>query len=82
MKTKVFITKYALSSGIMECEMEVITESRSCYGKPNGADHNVFFFGDEFHLTKEEAILDCEKRKEKKIISLEKQILKIKKMSF
>ena len=81
MKTKVFITKYALSSGVMECEMEV-TEKTKCYGKPDGFDYNMFFFGDEFHLTKEEAILDCEKRKEKKVISLEKQLLKIKKMSF
>jgi len=79
---KVFITKYALTSGIMECEMDVKMETKSCYGKPEGFAFATGFYGTDFHLTKEDAIKDCEKRKEKKILSLEKQIVKIKKLSF
>jgi len=82
MKQKVYITKYALSSGIIECEMDVKMETKSCYGKPDGFYFPTGFYGTDFHLTKDDAIKDCEKRKEKKIISLEKQILKMKKLIF
>ena len=79
---KVFITQYALSSGIVECEMDVKMETKSCYGKPEGFAFSTGFYGTDFHLTIEDAIKDSEKRKEKKIISLEKQIIKLKKLSF
>ncbi len=82
MMKKVFITKYALSTGIIECVMDVSTETKSCHGKPDGFPFYTGFYGTDFHLTKEEALKDCEKRKEKKIKSLEKQLLKIKKLSF
>lgn len=82
MTKKVFITKYAFSTGIIECVMDVRIETKSCYGKPDGFPFYLEFYGTDFHLTKEEAVKDCEKRKEKKIRSLEKQILKIKKLSF
>ena len=82
MTQKVFITKYTLSSGIMECEMEVTMETKSCYGKPEGYSTSTGFHGTDFYLTKEDAVKDCEKRKEDKIISLKKQIVKISKLSF
>ena len=82
MMQKVFITKYVFSIGIMECVMDVSTEIKSCYGKPDAFPFYAEFYGTDFHLTKEEAVKDCEKRKEKKIRSLEKQLLKIKKLSF
>lgn len=79
---KVFITKYAFSIGIIECVMDVKTETKSCYGMPDRFPFYTEFYGTDFHLTKEEAVKDCEKRKEKKILRLEKQLLKIKKLSF
>lgn len=82
MMRKVFITKYAFSIGIMECVMDVKTETKSCHGMPDGFPFYTEFYGTDFHLTKEEAVKDCEKRKEKKIRSLEKQLLKMKKLSF
>jgi hypothetical protein len=82
MTQKVFITKYAFSIGIIECVMDVRIETKSCYGKPDGFAFNSEFYGNDFHLTKEEAVKDCEKRKEKKLKSLEKQLLKIKNLSF
>ena len=62
--------------------MDVSTEIKSCYGKPDAFPFYAEFYGTDFHLTKEEAVKDCEKRKEKKIRSLEKQLLKIKKLPF
>jgi hypothetical protein len=82
MLQKVFITKYALTTGIFECVMDVRTETKSCYGRPDGYYFNVMFCGNDFHLTKEEALLDCEKRRLKKIKSLKKQIEKLEKLSF
>ncbi|MGQ7947344.1 hypothetical protein [Flavobacterium sp. WC2509] len=82
MLQKVFITKYAFTTGIIECEMYVNMETKSCYGKLSRFDFNTGFYGSDFHLTKDDAIKDCIKRKEKKIINLEKQLLKIKKLSF
>jgi hypothetical protein len=79
---KVFITKYALSSGIMECEMDVKEDEKSCYGKPEGFAFRTGFYNNDFHLTKEEAVKDCEQRKIKRINSLEKQIIKLNKLSF
>jgi hypothetical protein len=78
-KKIVFITKYALTSGIIQCEMDVQEDGKGCYGKPKGFDFSTGFYGNDFHLTKEDAIKDCEKRKEKKIASLKKSIEKINK---
>ena len=79
---KVFITKYALTSGIIECEMDVKENEKSCYGKPKGFVFSTGFYNNDFHLTKDEALKDCNSRKDKKIISLKRQIFKIEKMSF
>jgi len=80
-KRIVFITKYALTSGIIECEMDVNEDGKSCYGKPKDFLFSTGFYGNDFHLTKEDAIKDCEKRKEKKIASLQKSIAKINKIT-
>lgn len=80
MKQKVFITKYALTKGIEEVEMEVRLDTRSCYGRYNG--YISLFYNNEFHLTKEDALRDAEKRRVKKIESLKKQIEKLECLSF
>lgn len=81
---KAFITKYALSSGIEEVEMDVILNdphfTKKGYRKQNGFQQS--FYNDDFHLTKEDAIKDAEKRRKKKIESLQKQISKLEKLSF
>ena len=65
---KVFITKYALTKGIEEAEMNVILNDpyfkKRCHGKFKGLHRG--FYNDEFHLTKEEALKDAEKRRKKK----------------
>jgi hypothetical protein len=82
MRKKVFITKYAFSTGIIECEADIRMETKSCFGKPVGFDFYTEFYGTDFHLTKEAAVKECEKRKEKKIVRLEKQLLKMQKKTF
>lgn len=77
MKKTVYITKYALTSGVIMCEMELKNNGKSCYGKPTGYEYHTSFFANEFHLTKESAIEDIEKRRKSKIESLKKQIDKL-----
>jgi hypothetical protein len=78
----VFITKYALTSGMIECEMDVNLDKNNCYGKPPGYYFATGFSGSDFHLTKEEALKDCENRRIKKIESLKKQISKLENLKF
>lgn len=80
--TKVYITKYALTSGIIEAEMRVKDNGNSCYGKPKGYYYETGFYGNDFFLNKEEALQNCENRRLRKIESLKKQIEKISKKKF
>lgn len=84
MLQKVFITKYALSTGIQEVEMDVDMNpehfKKKCFGKWKGYWQG--FYNDDFQLTKEEAIKDADKRRKKKIESFKKQIDKLEKLSF
>ena len=78
--TKVFITKYALTSGIIEADVAVITENpKFCSYCLSGSFTN-YFHGNDFHYTKEDAISDFEKRKQDKLLSLKKQLSKIEKL--
>ena len=78
---KVWITKYALTSGIKEIE---------CEDCENGAVKEIenplptFYHGEgkEWHRTKESAIQKAEEMRQKKIASLKKQIEKLEEMRF
>lgn len=77
---KVWITKYALTKGIVETETEtqnpvwtVFKNNTMLYTKNIGKD---------FHTSKEEAKLKAEEMRQKKIASLKKQIEKLEKMRF
>lgn len=78
---KVWITKYALTKGILEKE---------CEDRGNGAVKEaenrfpIYYHreGDEWHRTKESAIKKAEEMRQKKIASLKKQIEKLEKMRF
>lgn len=87
MGKKVYVTKYALTKGILEIDAIV---GQSFY------DQNIFYarvcdrylgtesfrVGLEAFLTKEEALKDAEKRRIKKIDSLKKQIKKLENLKF
>lgn len=80
--TKVYITKYALTTGVIEADMELKNDGKMCYGKPNSSSYDTGFFGDDFHLSKEDALKDCEKRRISKIKNLNKQIEKLSNLKF
>lgn len=78
---KVWITKYALSTGIFEMDVEMQSEDgKTVYGK----SWEQIFRGQgvEWCKTKAEAIARGEEMKKKKIDSLKKQIEKLEKMKF
>lgn len=78
---KVWITKYALTKGIYEMEVESESkDGKSVYGKAwNDSFHGE---GIEWCNTKGEAVKRAEEMRIRKIKSLEKQIDKIKSLKF
>lgn len=84
---KVWITKYALTKGIIETDVY-----EECLGTdPSGnmisvkSNGYVSYFhgkGNDWHTTKESAIQKAEEMRKKKISSLKKQIEKLEKMRF
>lgn len=77
-KFNAFITKYALSAGIEEKEVE------DCFNiNPDmvsaGLSH---YHKGEWFMTRQDAVVDAEKRRLKKISSLQKQIANLEKMKF
>ena len=78
---KVYVTKYALTKGIIEKEVKESTVSKDMVvemigGYSNGI-HKPYWYEN-----KDEAIAHAEKMKKDKLISLEKQIKKIEKIIF
>lgn len=83
--TKIYVTKDALTSGPLEVDAE-LKESVACgqYATWTHPGSNWFqsAHGKEFWLTPEEAIADCERRRDDKLRSLEKQKKKLEKLTF
>lgn len=79
---RVWITKYALTTGIIEAEAE------ECEHDMIRAHENSFcpsYYhkeGRDWHRTKESAIAKAEEMRQKKISSLKKQIKKMEDMKF
>lgn len=78
---KVWITKYALTKGIIETEGRI---SNSCPGllDAKGITNYLHGEGNEWHRTKESAIAKAEEMRQKKIESLKSQIEKLEKLRF
>lgn len=78
---KVWISKYALTTGLFEMEVHHMSEDGdSVYG--NDMLQAFHKEGKDWHKTKEEAILRAEELRKKKIESLQKQLKKLEKMTF
>lgn len=73
---KLWISKYALSKGIKECDMRVVG-GWAC--SMSGAYYKLWR---DAHETKEQAISAAEEMRIKKIESIKKQIAKLEKMTF
>lgn len=80
---KVFVVRYALSSGISEMETEILKSNFE-----GGRDYVKYrswaflYIGKDAFLSKEYAIKKAEEMRKKKITSLRKQIEKLEKMKF
>lgn len=78
--TKIYVTKYALTEGPFTIDAEVLNNGSMAAYSING--YRNFAHGKDFWLTEEEAIADCERRRQAKIKSIEKQKSKLEKMTF
>ena len=78
--TKVFVTKYALSSGPFAVDAEIHHGGTMAYWRSGGYPQAAH--GKDFWLNQEEAIADCERRRLAKIKSIEKQRKKLEEMKF
>lgn len=78
--TKVFVTKYALTTGIFEVEAKVSDGMASF--KRGESYFMEFAHRNEFHLTREAAVARAEEMRIKKLQSIDKQIKKISAIKF
>ncbi len=76
---KVWITKYALTQGVREASGSIYYRS-SNYLKADGFPWLIT--KPDWHATKKEAIARAEEMRQKKILSLKKQIAKLEKLRF
>lgn len=80
-KKQVFITKYALTSGPFRV-MANMPFGGSVAKYRIGSSCVQYAYGKDFWLTEEEALADCERRRQSKIKSIEKQKKKLESMTF
>jgi hypothetical protein len=77
---KVFITKYALSTGIIEKDAD---PCKTCPDMIEVRDSfHWYAHKGEWFLTREDAIKDANSRRAKKITSVKKQLAKLESMTF
>lgn len=83
---KIWATKYALSDGI-SCHQADLDEDGFAYVKRSdrwGNEHTNYYYGEgkDWHRTPEAALARAEEMRTAKIASLEKQIAKLRKLTF
>lgn len=76
---KVYITKYALTKGILEKEVE---DCGNGMVRENENHFPTYYHGTDWHKDKQSAIDKAEEMRKKKIASLKKQIEKLEKMKY
>jgi hypothetical protein len=77
---KIYITKYALTTGIETAEAETTHTPTMMWVKRQYG--GIGYHGTEWHFTLEDAIAQAEKMRAAKLKSIEKQSTKIKMMDF
>jgi len=78
---KVYITKYALVKGIIEREVSVVDEYPNMITSGTQV-YREYYHKPHWHETKEEAIFQANKMKQRKLESLHKSIKKIEALEF
>jgi len=81
---KAYITKYALTKGIIEADAHLHDGVRKVIISTtlNGTRNETFYRGNDFHITRAEAIADAYVRRNRKIASLEKELAKTMNLTF
>ena len=75
---KVWITKYALTQGVYRCDVETFDDSPRMVKDAV----SMYYHGNDWHETSDEAVAKAEKMRAAKIASLEKQIAKLRRLDF
>ena len=78
---KVWITKYALTEGIIEMNCKATHDPKMIAGKWNGY-YPTYVFTPHWHASKADANARAEQMRRDKLISLEKQIARLKALRF
>lgn len=81
-KVHVWVTKYALTSGIFECDAEICSDVSTDMIRIKRNHFDEYFHKNEWYTSKLDAIVRAEEMKEKKINSLNKQLNKISNINF
>lgn len=76
---KAWITKYALTKGILEKEVE---DCRDGMVRESERHFPTYYHGTDWHTDKKSAIAKAEEMRKNKISSLKKQIEKLERMEF
>jgi hypothetical protein len=81
---KVFITRFALTGGIIEKDDAEPCSSEGMIKVPSMGPHVFFHGGDgrDWHATRESAVKKAEEMRAKKIASIKKQLAKLESMKF
>lgn len=80
---KAWITKYALTSGILEMEGEVVEKFTSMFrSNIDAGEFQQFFHKPYWHPSREAAVVHANELKERKIKSIEKSLSKLRKTTF
>jgi hypothetical protein len=78
---KVWITKYALTKGILEKDADSSSVSKEMI-KVRDDKYTEYYHGQDWHLNKENAIIRAEKMRKGKLDSLKREIERIQNVKF
>ena len=81
-KITIYVVKYALTTGIFKATAEPLDGEMVRVRAESGFFRHFHKVGRDYCLTKEEAILAAEKKREKRLKSLRKSIDKLMKIDF
>ncbi len=83
---KVYVTKYALTAGILEKEAEPATATEGGIlvrgNKTRSWSADEYYHGRDWHTDREAAVLRAQEMRNAKIASVKKQLAKLEAMTF
>jgi len=83
MTTKIWITKYATTFGIIEYNLDTQIKDNLCIiDNPNECPRRMYFSKPFWYQSKPDAIVHANKLRDKMIKSLNKKLKKLKEMKF